>query len=361
MTRLSPLLCTATFSILAACTPPEEIAPASGATSGAASASSAASTANGVAQWSVVPSADGSKAEKHAEGSFAHTDGKLVLLGGRGEPRTDIFDMASCIWTKGSAAPFQIHHFQAVAVNGDVYAIGAFTGGYPREDPIPIVMIYNIASDSWREGPQIPQDRRRGAAASVRMGEWIYIIGGAQIGHVGGHVAWTDRFNIVSGEWQRLADAPRKRDHTAAAVAGDKIVLAGGRLSKAPEQTFQLTIPQIDIYDPATNSWSTSADPLPTPRAGLAAATYKASALFLGGESVAQTTAHREVEGHMPGQGGVSLPDMPEGSHGFGAATRVENGTPAIYTTGGVITRGGGPAWQDLVRYGAGKGPCGAQ
>lgn len=345
-----------------------------GLTSCAALASCVAAPAPGPAAqadpapaWTIIKSADGSQADKHGEGSFAHVQDKLVLLGGRGTPQTDIFDMASCTWTKGAAAPFQIHHFQAVAANGEIYAIGAFTGGYPREDPVTHVMIYNVADDSWRQGPQIPEDRRRGAAASVLAGEWIYIIGGAQIGHVGGHVAWTDRFHIRTGAWERLPDAPRPRDHTAAAFAAGTIVVGGGRLSMAPDNTFQRTVAEIDLFDPATGSWTSAAEPLPTPRAGIAAAEFRGAAYFLGGESAAQAVAHREVEGLAPGtgmgtgMGTARLPRMPEGSHGFGAATRIEDGQTAIYTTGGVITRGGGPPWSDLARFGLGTGPCGAR
>lgn len=211
MIRLTRLFAGAACAALAACsTYSEEATKAAGA------------------QWSIVPSADGSAAGRHAEGSFAHTQGKLVLIGGRQTPRTDIFDMASCSWATGAAAPFQIHHFQATAANGEIYAIGAFIGGYPRESPVEHVMIYSIANDTWREGLEIPADRLRGAAASVRIGDWIYVIGGAQIGRVGGHVAWSDRFNIATGEWQRLPDAPRARDHAAAAYAEGKIVLGGG-------------------------------------------------------------------------------------------------------------------------------------
>lgn len=318
--------------------------------------------------WSIVKAADGSQAGEHGEGSFAHTQGKLVLIGGRRLPATDVFDLASCSWSKGAPAPFQLHHFQAVGVEGEIYVLGAFTNNYPREDPVAHVMIYNVAGDSWRQGAEIPADRRRGAAASVLVGEWIYIIGGAQIGHVGGHVAWTDRFNIRTGAWERLPDAPRARDHTAAALANGKIVLGGGRLSMAPENTFQLTIPEVDVFDPATGIWTTAANPLPTPRAGVAAAEFRGAAYFLGGESAAQDVAHREVEGHGPAVGPItgpgngirSLPDMPQGSHGFGAASIEEAGHTAIYTTGGVITRGGGPPWSDLARFGVGAGPCGA-
>lgn len=110
----------------------------------------------------------------------------------------------------------------------------------------------------------------------------------------------------------------------------------------APDNTFSLTVEEIDVFDPATNSWTTTAAPLPTPRAGVAAAAWGDAAYFLGGESAAQTTAHAQVEGYAPGSGATSLPDMPQGSHGFGATTRLEHGERAIYTTGGVIMRGDG-------------------
>ena len=308
--------------------------------------------------WREVLSLDGSQPGGHAEGSFAHVDGKLIILGGRGNPPAHIFDLDSCSWRQGSTAPFQIHHFQAVTVGDNIYAIGALTDRYPEEPPVAHVMIYNVPSDSWRQGPEIPESRRRGAAAAVRIGEWIYVLNGIQVGHSRGHVNWTDRFNTITGEWQVLVDSPRPRDHLAGVLVDGKIVVGGGRLSMAPDKTFTETVREIDIYDPASNSWSTAAQAIPTERAGIAAAFRDGTAVFIGGESAASTAAHADVQAYTPDRGFSRLPDLPIPRHGFGAANVREGGEDAIYVAGGVPTRGGGEQVLTLLRYGTKPGPC---
>ena len=311
--------------------------------------------------WSEVASADGSVPTGRGESALAVVGNKLVLIGGRGNPATSIFDLESCTWSEGAPAPFQVHHFQAVAAGEDIYAVGAFTKGYPREEPVANVLIYNLASDSWRTGPEIPESRRRGAAAAVRIGDWIYVLNGIRVGHVEGHVAWADRFNIRSGEWQQLPDSPRARDHLAAAATADgTIVVAGGRRSMAPDRTFQETIAEVDIFDPVTRSWSTTAQTIPTQRAGVSAARFNGMTLFLGGESGSQSEAHSEVEAFVPGKGFTSFPDMLVPRHGFGAVAVNESGFDAVYVAGGVPTRGGGTLLTSVHRLGASRGPCGA-
>ena len=55
-----------------------------------------------------------------------------------------------------------------------------------------------------------------------------------------------------------LPDAPRPRDHFHAVMADNKIYnFAGRNTSKNTNQVFDLTIPQVDVYDLKTNSWST--------------------------------------------------------------------------------------------------------
>lgn len=310
--------------------------------------------------WSEITPSDSSLPAGRGESAFARVGDKLVMIGGRGNPPTSIFDLSSCQWQEGAKAPFQIHHFQAVSVGDEVYAIGAFTERYPREAPVTNILIYNVATDSWRIGPEIPEDRRRGAAATVRIDDWIYVLNGIQVGHIAGHVNWADRYNIRTGEWQVLPDSPRPRDHLAAAVTAEgKIVVAGGRLSRAPDRTFQETVEQVDVFDPTTLSWSTSTYTIPTERAGLTAVSYRGEAVFLGGESGSQAEAHNEVEAFSVQSGFSPLPAMMVPRHGFGAISVIENDADAIYVAGGVPTRGGGTHITVIHRLGTTPGPCG--
>jgi hypothetical protein len=153
-------------------------------------------------------------------------------------------------------------------------------------------------------------------------------------------VAWVDAFNPRTGAWRRLPDAPRARDHFHAAVIDGKLYAAGGRRSSAGTgQTFDLTVPEVDVYDFQTGVWSTlpASANLPTPRAGTTTAVIDGRLLILGGESGGQQLAHTEVEAFDPATGGwTSLAPLSLGRH----ATQAVLHEGRLYLASGSRTRG---------------------
>ena len=295
-------------------------------------------SASGQGRWQMIDTAE-DPLHRH-ESAYVKAGNRFYAIGGRGERPVEIFDPATGTWTKGAAAPLEMHHFQAVEFDGKIYVLGALTGSWPREQPIPNVYIYDPATGAWTKGPEIPADRRRGAAGVVVHDGLIYVVAGIQNGHTDGHVAWLDAFNPRTGEWKRLADAPRPRDHFQAGVLDGKIYAAGGRLSSAePGKGFTQTTPEVDVYDIASGTWSTlppSAN-IPTPRAGSTTIVYDGKLVVLGGESGSQEPAHAEVEVFDPATGRwQAWQPMNQGRHGTQAI--VHDGR--IYVVAGSKMRG---------------------
>jgi large repetitive protein len=294
--------------------------------------------ASGPGSWESLPAGD-APMHRHENG-YVRVGARFYLVGGRGERPIEIFDPITRTWTTGAAAPMELHHFQAVEYEGRVYVLGAMTGRYPTEPPVPAVQIYDPAMDRWSEGVAVPGDRRRGGAGVVVHDGLIYLVAGIQNGHTDGHVAWLDSFDPRTGEWRRLADAPRARDHFHAAVIDGKIYAAGGRRSSAGTgQPFELTIAEVDVYDLESGQWSTlpSAANLPTPRAGSAVAVLNGRLLVLGGESGVQQAAHSEVEAYDPATGRwISLSPLLQGRHGTQAIVHDNE----VYIAAGSRTRG---------------------
>lgn len=288
--------------------------------------------------WTLLP--DGDLPTMRHEGGYVRVGSHFYLIGGRGTRNVEIFDPATGRWESGSPPPFELHHFQGVEYEGRIYLVGAMTGRYPTEPPVPTVMIYDPASDRWSQGPEIPTDRRRGGAGAVVHNGLIYIVAGIQNGHTDGHVTWVDSFDPRTGSWRRLSDAPRARDHVQAAVIDGKIYVAGGRRSSAATgQVFDLTVPEVDVYDIATDRWTTlpAASNLPTPRAAAATAVLGGKLLLIGGESGMRETAHPEVDMLDPATGRwTSLTPLREGRHATAAI--VHDGR--IYIAAGSRTRG---------------------
>lgn len=290
--------------------------------------------------WKIVVTSDGSEPRQRHEAAFVGIDDKFYLLGGRGVLPTSIYDTKTNSWSEGSPPPIELHHFQPVIFESKVYIVGALTGGYPEETPVPNVYIYHPNTDSWEKGHKIPEDRRRGSTGNVLYQDQIFIASGIKNGHVGDHKKWFDRYDPITGEWEVLADAPRERDHFQAVLAGDKMALVAGRLSNAPENTFNLTISEVDVFDFGTELWSTLEAKLPTERAGNMAVFYEEEVLVVGGESSSQVVAHSEVEA-LDLKAGTwrSLPSLQRGRHGTG----VFEFNGKLYTASGSGNRGGEP------------------
>ncbi|MEO1450105.1 MAG: kelch repeat-containing protein, partial [Bacteroidota bacterium] len=282
--------------------------------------SSTPESADSPGTWTQIASADSSKPIKRHEAAFVKVNDQLVLLGGRRIQPVSRFGLRAKTWTQGSKPPLEIHHFQPVVYKDKVYIMGAFTGGYPDESPVPLIYIYDPATDLWSTGDSIPADRLRGAAGVVFHKGSMYLVSGIQRGHMSGHVPWLDKYDPATGKWEKLADAPRSRDHFQAIVVENKLYLLGGRRSNAPNAVFANAVAEVDVYDFASGKWSTLPEPLPTLRAGNYVTKMKDEILVLGGESEFQPSAHNEVEAlNVHSHQWRSLAPMLRGRHGTGA------------------------------------------
>jgi hypothetical protein len=126
-------------------------------------------------------------------------------------------------------------------------------------------------------------------------------------------------------------------------VAEGKIHVIGGRFTIPVDRTDM-----HEVYDPATDTWSTAA-PLKTPRSAVAAALYHGMIVVDGGEWPPEKRTFTENEGYdLKTKSWVSLAPMPEkGSHGFGAAVI----GPNLYFAGGSNLPGGGELSDRLLMF----------
>jgi N-acetylneuraminic acid mutarotase len=283
------------------------------------------------------------------ENSLVAIDSKLLLVGGRGIKPVESYDPLSNSWTTLAESPFEFSHFQGIVYEDELWVIGAFTGPYPHEIPVPNIYIFNPRNNKWRMGPAIPEDRRRGAAGAVVYQDKIYLVGGEVDGHWDGTQAWFDQYDPGSNSWRTMPDAPRVRDHISIAVVNDKLLVAGGRVSSAKtNNVLGTTLGAVDVFDFKTGKWSTIEDQsIPTPRAGASAVALDKHVLIIGGESGSQEASHSEVEAfNMETMTWETFPSLNVGRHGTGAVE--VNGD--IYTVAGSGNRGGGPELNSIEK-----------
>lgn len=299
-------------------------------------------------KWSEVKSSDGSMPVERHEAAYIAVGDKFYLMSGRGIRPVSIFDPKTETWTAGAKPPVEMHHLQPVVYKDKIYIIGALTGNYPGETPLPDVYIYDPAKDMWTKGDPIPADRQRGSTGVVVYKDKIYVVCGIKDGHRGDHKTWLDSYDPKTGKWEKLADAPRARDHFQASVVKNKLYVVGGRRSEAPDNVFGNKIQEVDVYDFKTGKWSTLSQHLPTTRAGSFNVVLGKQIVVIGGESGEQELAHNEVETLNTKTGTwISFPPIPEGRHGSGAILYKN----AVYIASGCGKRGGSPELKTQWKY----------
>ncbi|WP_051199624.1 malectin domain-containing carbohydrate-binding protein, partial [Christiangramia echinicola] len=294
------------------------------------------------------------------ECSFVQAGDKFYLIGGRENANTlDVYDYSSNTWVSLSdSAPKEFNHYQATEYQGLIWVIGAFqTNSFPNELPAEYIWAFDPATEEWIQVIEIPADRQRGSAGLTIYNDKFYISGGNTIGHNGGFVSWFDEFDPATGIWTSLADAPRARDHFHSAVIDDKLYLAGGRLSGGTGGTFKPVIPEVDVYDFTTNTWSTlsSDQNLPTPRAAAATVNFNGKLVVIGGEVENElvygdltSDALKITEQYDPATGIWNrLADMNFERHGTQGIVSGEG----IYVLSGSPNQGGG-SQQNMEFYG---------
>lgn len=292
-----------------------------------------------IADWQAV-SPENTCTARHETTAVA-VDDVFYLIGGRGIKPVEAYDPQTNRWTqKTTPPPLEFHHFSAVAVGKKIAVFGALIGGFPKETPVPNLWWYDPGADTWTQGPEIPEDRRRGTAGCVLDGDKIYLVGGNTNGHWNGFVPWLDSLDLKTGEWKRLPDAPHARDHFQAALVDGKIIAAAGRRTHTEEKNiFNLTVSEVDVYDITTGKWTTLSQPIPTPRAGAPTLVRDGRVIVIGGESGTQPEARGEVEALTPATGvWEKLPPMGEPRHSGGAAFVKDD----LYYAAGCSKRGGG-------------------
>jgi N-acetylneuraminic acid mutarotase len=145
------------------------------------------------------------------------------VIGGRGESsRVLIYDRTTG-WTRGAAMPQKRDHLGAVVVGTKIYALGG------RDSRIlDRVDVYDIAADSWTEGPALPR-ATSGMAAELLSDGRIHVVGGEDPGTIGGTVI--DRhyvFDPATGTWSRGPTALLAVHGAGVDEVAGLLVVAGG-------------------------------------------------------------------------------------------------------------------------------------
>lgn len=227
----------------------------------------------GQGEWSSVVAPRPFRGDHHAAEVLG---GKLYLFGGfHAEGRTQIYDPAVDWWRLGAPMPFAAASSASAVIGGRIYLAGGIVG----DSTTPEAAVYDPASDTWRRIAPMPAGRNH--AASATDGRRLFVFGGRGKGSGEQNVVAngfadvqiydpaTDRWTTSADPSAGLAPLPQARGGMGKAVyLGGNFHILGGETRDGPGATAERVYARVDIYDPKRNTWRQGRD-MPVPRHGI--------------------------------------------------------------------------------------------
>jgi hypothetical protein len=270
--------------------------------------------------------------ENNSEFALAEANGKLYLLGGyppsRVTARTvQVYDIATDSWQFGPQLPQPNNHGMAAGVDGRIYLIGGQTTD-DQQGASAVDKVYELdpARGTWVEKARMPT-ARSGGVAIVHDGR-IYV--------AGGRVPRGNDFAVydpASDQWEVLPDLPSQRNHITGAAINGRIHIVGGRLGNG---LSPLKSDANEVFDPQTRTWTTAASML-RGRSGMNGVVAHGCFHVWGGEAPTGMTPDHDYYDPRTNKW-LSLRNMPIPIHGVVGAAFVDG---LIWVTGGGTQVGG--------------------
>lgn len=214
----------------------------------------------------------------------------------------------------------------AVAPDGTIYSMGGNVIGDP--DMTDVTEAYDRAADLWTVRAPMPTLRTALAAAATKKGK-IYVFGGSPESHGYGSLTTVEIYDPATDTWTTGEPMPTARTgHKAVTGPDGRIYLIGGY---SLDHGGHLNV--LEIYDPAANTWTTGS-PMPTARQQFGAALGANGKIYvIGGSDEWRSGIMTTVEIYDTATDSWSVGSpMPTPRDGLGAAAAKDG---LIYAVGG--------------------------
>jgi N-acetylneuraminic acid mutarotase len=256
-------------------------------------------------------------------------DGLIYAIGGLGgSSLVEVYNPATDSWSARTPMPTPRYGFTAVVGNdGKIYTIGGQYGSVGSDGNSVVVEAYNPATDTWATLPSLPEGRDN-PAATVALDGTIYVTGGF-CNSLFQVLSTTVKLAPGGTSWVAVTPAmtSQRQAHAMARTADGKLYAFGGYNNSATHASFEYMMPgtpgwntlppmtqgrryfaatvrsdkiyaigglpgdaTVEVYTPATNSWS-RAPSLPAGRDSHAAVTLPDGRIFvIGGRRATSQT-----------------------------------------------------------------------
>jgi N-acetylneuraminic acid mutarotase len=222
--------------------------------------------------------------------------------------KMEIYDTETNSWSLGSPPPSTVFSGAAAVTSGVFAPVRMYVLGLQGETEQGAMpnRVYEPKTGNWSLGAQVPTNRQRFAVAVLN--DTLYAIGGLSLTSPlpggnnmagalasGGLSAANEQylpfgystqnitnFAVTPDTWQTKAPMHTARSGLGAAVVNGKIYAIGGSTESGYLVSLNGIVDTNEEYDPATNTWTLKTS-MPTPRTGLAVASYQGKIYCIGG------------------------------------------------------------------------------
>src|SRR5437899_3387390 len=235
---------------------------------------------------------------------------------------TRLYDVTADSWSLGSPAPLPARSEAAYGDTthaGFLYVIGGGNSGGVLSD----LQRYDPVTDTWTTLASMSTARAGAVAAAVDNN--IFVIGGRSSAagpcNGGPYMATVEKYDVDTNTWSTVASLPSPRSDLAAVAHGGKVYVFGGCTGTGTVTS------EVDMYSPATDTWTTGLAPMPTARASLVAGHSGQRVYAIGGWDGASAQNVNEVY-NIAGDSWstttpMSTPCLEAGTHSHGGRVYV--------------------------------------
>ncbi|MBI5209460.1 MAG: hypothetical protein HY927_05735 [Elusimicrobia bacterium] len=206
-------------------------------------------------------------------------DGKVYVMGGNvaGDVATvEAYDSAMNSWSTLASLPGGRYAGEAAVIDGKIYYAGGWTtvSGLPQSD----LFVYDPATNVWNTLAGLPSRPPNGSNRSAcgvggAINGKFYVTTGCD--GFGGYRKIFDVYDPATNVWTTLASSNEEHQSPAGGVIDGKLYVAGGQNNAGAITSV------VEVYDPA-GGWTTKA-PMLTPRYGMTSAVIGGQLYAIGG------------------------------------------------------------------------------
>lgn len=225
----------------------------------------------------------------------AEVDGIIYVFGGsplrEALDTVEAYDPMTRTWSARAPMPTARIWAYAAVVDDKIYVLGGF---FDFEDYVATgaVEVYDPASDTWETGTSMPEVNWGGAVAAVD--ESIYVFGGIVGDPFTDHPVYStvQIYHPATDSWSMGADMPTARGKNSAAAIDGTVYVVSGQ-TDGGDLVGWIT-PVVEAYEPASDTWR-EVRPVQRAREGLVTAVVDGLLYAFGGFSWNETHTGVEV------------------------------------------------------------------